>query len=113
MTTEELEEHLKGDSPKKTMYPATDEEVRETLYNNAFPTTDFERVGRNVVIADNAIVVVIKTIPDRYACSQWYDYPLQDFDIEHISYKTWCNEDVMKEFLRAEKILSERYDAEY
>jgi hypothetical protein len=113
MTVKEIEELLREDSPKKNMYPATDEEVRETLENNAFPTTDFVRVGQNVVIADNAIVVVIKTHPEGYETSQWYDYPVGDSDIEHISYKKWCNRNVMNDFLRAEAILEKCNAAEH
>ena len=94
---------------KWTMYPASSREVKTILRAYGFPTSDFIRVGNNVVIADNAIVVVIKRDPalQPQAISIWH-FPLDEYWRDDLTVKNWANKDTINDFMRAITILQEK-----
>lgn len=104
---DELWSGLRREPEKWTLYPATDEEIRRGLLRCKFPSADFERVSKNVVIADGAAVVCIK------ACEQanelyWLDYPPQEWWRDHLEAKRWATKEVIADIERAFKILGKK-----
>lgn len=76
----------------------TDEEVRERLSAYVFPTTDFERVGDNVVIADNACVVIPKQVGGCPTALAIFD-SMPEYG--YIDSKMWATDDVKADIRRA------------
>ena len=85
--------------PRKrwTLEAVTDEEVRERLSAYGFPTSDFERVGDNVVIADNACVV----IPKREGCTLCPAIYDSMPEYGYIDSKMWATDEVKADIWRA------------
>lgn len=89
------------------LYPADDSELRDALEQfGGFETTDFERVGDNVVIADGAIVVALKfysTIILTLYVIEGSMLPIPDGMRYGIEEKNWAAKTVMRDIREAER----------
>lgn len=93
----------------KGLYPATDGELREALETyGGFESTAFERIGRNVAIADGAIVVALKLQPagvNTLYVIDGQELPLQGYRYDQISCKVWATPEVLADVRQAEQTL--------
>lgn len=109
MSVEDIEAFMSAEPRKRTMFRATDADVISRLHTfGGFPTTEFERVGDNVVIADNCIVVILKFDAKKSQSIYLIDegeLPLEDETLEEIEWKTWATPQVIDDIRKAEKIL--------
>lgn len=108
-TREERLAMFRKPAKKWTMYPASSKEIKAKLRAYGFSTSDFIRVGGNVVVADNAIIVIIKREPglQPQSISIW-DFPLDEYWQDDLTAKNWASEDVKKDFMRAITILQKK-----
>ena len=91
--------------PKWVLYPANYKEIGSILLDYGFPSTDYERVGDNVVISDGCICVVIKRDADRPPQTLvTYDNPLNPCIINEAEPKLWANGKVLREIERAQEL---------
>lgn len=88
--------------------PASDDDVRDALAYDKFPTTEFERISDNVVIADGAVVLIAKLTPHHYAVAQWYDYPFTEYMWNDIDSKKYVNIKTMRDIIKAYEIVKQR-----
>lgn len=109
MSVEDIEAFMSAEPRKRTMFRATDADVISRLRSfGVFPTTEFKRVGDNVVIADNCIVVILKFDAKKSQSIYLIDegeLPLEDETLEEIEWKTWATPQVIDDIRKAEKIL--------
>lgn len=109
MSVEDIEAFMRSEPRKRTMYRATDVDVVHRLNSfGGFPTTEFERVGDNVIITDDCIVVILKFERNKSQSIYLIDegeLPLGDETWEEIEWKTWATPQVLKDIRKAEQIL--------
>lgn len=93
----------------EVMYPATDSELLEAIERyGGFGSTQYERIGHNVVIADEAIAVALK--PQPIGVNTLYvidgrELPLPDDKRSGIAAKVWATPAVMEDIRIAEERL--------
>lgn len=113
LITPSAEEVIAGFSKPRqyeVMYPATDGEVLEALqrYGGFNEVATFERIGHNVVIADEAIAVALKPHPENVSTLYVIDgqeLPLQDDKRSGIAAKVWATPAVLEDLRKAEERL--------
>lgn len=106
-TREERLAKFRKSITKWTLCPAKDNEIREMLLSHGFSSSEYERVGGNVIIADGRIVVVIKRDEELSKTLYVYDDPLNEQSFANLSAKLWANDEVKQDIERAMVLLEE------
>lgn len=108
-TMDDIKASFRKPRQYEVMYPATDNEVREALQRfGGFASTDYQRIAHNVVIADGAIVVVLKPEPEDVQTLYVIDgqeLPLQEYKYDSLNTKVWATPAVMADIRKAEETL--------
>lgn len=108
-TREEVIESFSKPRQYEAMYPATDSELLEAIERyGGFGSTAFERIGHNVVIADEAIAVALKPQPigvNTLYVIEGRELPLPDDKRRGIAAKVWATPAVLEDIRIAEERL--------
>lgn len=96
----------------RPLFPAYDNEIRRALSDfGGFSSEGFQRVGDNVIIADNTAIVALKV--QESGIATLYPIGYRDFASHpelytHLSAKVWATTDILEDIREAETILTKQ-----